>query len=127
MRSRTVSATSLLVAATIVTALALSKPVRFAAARDRSPAAKLTLEHIGSDSSAFDVLATIVMGPKEALLWDTQYHVADARRLADRIAASGRKLKAIVLSHPDHDHFSGAAVIVERFPGTPVYMTAKAL
>ncbi|HUQ81059.1 MAG TPA: MBL fold metallo-hydrolase [Gemmatimonadaceae bacterium] len=127
MRSRTVSATSFLVAATIVTALALSKPVRFAAARDRAPAAKLTLEHIGSDSSAFDVIATIVMGPKEALLWDTQYHLADARRLADRIAASGRKLKAIVLSHPDHDHFSGAAVIVERFPGTPVYMTAKAL
>ena len=66
-------------------------------------------------------------GPKEALLFDTQYHLADARRLADRIAASGKHLKAIILSHPDHDHFAGAAAIVERFPGTPVYMTAKAL
>jgi glyoxylase-like metal-dependent hydrolase (beta-lactamase superfamily II) len=127
MRSRTVSALSFVIATAIVAALALSNPVRFAAARDRTSAAKLTLEHVGSDSTAFDVLATIVMGPKEALLWDTQYHLADARRLADRIAASGRKLKAIVLSHPDHDHFMGAAVIVERFPGTPVYMTAKAL
>jgi glyoxylase-like metal-dependent hydrolase (beta-lactamase superfamily II) len=92
-----------------------------------TPAPKLRLEHIGSDSTAFDVIATIVIGPTEALLWDTQYHLADARRVADRIAASGRKLKGIVLSHPDHDHYMGAAAIVERFPGTPVYMTAKAL
>jgi glyoxylase-like metal-dependent hydrolase (beta-lactamase superfamily II) len=127
MRSRTVSVMSFAVATATVAALALSNPIRFAAARERTPAAKLTLEHVGSDSTAFDVIATIVMGPKEALLWDAQYHLADARRLADRIAASGRKLKAIVLSHPDHDHFMGAAVIVERFPGTPVYMTAKAL
>jgi glyoxylase-like metal-dependent hydrolase (beta-lactamase superfamily II) len=90
-------------------------------------AAKLRLEHVGADSTAFDVLATLVIGPTEVLLWDAQYHLADARRLADRIAASGKRLKAIILSHPDHDHFSGAATIVERFPGTPVYMTAKAL
>ncbi len=32
-----------------------------------------------------------------------------------------------MISHADHDHYSGAAVIVERFPGTPVYMTPKAL
>ena len=92
-----------------------------------STAPTLHIEEVGSDSTAFDVVATIVMGPKEALLWDAQYHLADARRLADRIAASGRHLKAIVLSHPDHDHFAGAAAIIERFPGTPVYMTAKAL
>src|SRR4029453_14249231 len=54
-------------------------------------------------------------------------HPAHAARLAARLAASGRHLRAIVLSHPDHDHFAGAAAIVERFPGTPVYMTAKAL
>jgi len=69
----------------------------------------------------------LIVGPTEVLLWDAQYHVADANRLADRIAATGKHLKAIVLSHPDHDHFMGAARIVERFPGTPVYMTAKAL
>jgi len=92
-----------------------------------STAAKLQIEEIGADSTAFDVIATIVSGPKEALLFDAQYHLADARRVADRIAASGKKLKAIILSHPDHDHFAGTAAIVERFPGTPVYMTAKAL
>ena len=91
------------------------------------PASKLRLEEVGSDSTSFDVVATMIVGPTEVLLWDAQYHVADARRLADRIAATGKHLKAVVLSHPDHDHFAGAAVIVERFPGTPVYMTPTAL
>lgn len=92
-----------------------------------APTSKLHLEEVGSDSMSFDVVATMIVGPTEVLLWDAQYHVADARRLADRIAATGKHLKAIVLSHPDHDHFGGAAVIVERFPGTPVYMTLTAL
>ncbi|HEX5077378.1 MAG TPA: MBL fold metallo-hydrolase [Gemmatimonadaceae bacterium] len=96
-------------------------------AASATTAPTLRIEEVAADSTAFDVVATIVMGPKEALLWDAQYHLADAQRLADRIAASGKHLTAIILSHPDHDHFAGAAAIVERFPGTPVYMTAKAL
>jgi len=91
------------------------------------PASKLHLEEVGSDSMSFDVVATLVVGPTEVLLWDAQYHLADAQRVADRIAATGKHLKAIIISHPDHDHYSGAAAIVERFPGTPVYMTAKGL
>ncbi|HEX8943688.1 MAG TPA: MBL fold metallo-hydrolase [Gemmatimonadaceae bacterium] len=90
-------------------------------------ASKLRLEEVGSDSMSFDVVSTLIVGPTEALLWDGQYHLADARRMADRIAASGTHLKAIVISHPDHDHYAGTAAIVERFPGTPVYMTPAAL
>jgi len=118
--ARVISLTGVAVALALVS---LDRP-RTASA---SLAPKLQIEEVGADSTAFDVVATIVMGPREALLWDTQYHLADARRLADRIAGSGRQLKAIIISHPDHDHFAGAAAIVERFPGTPVYMTAKAL
>lgn len=110
-----------LVAATF-TASPLDCPSPLAAAN-----AKLHLEEVGSDSTAFDVIATLIVGPTEVIAWDTQYHLADARVLADRIAATGKHLKAIVLSHPDHDHFSGAAVLVERFPGTPVYMSTAGL
>jgi glyoxylase-like metal-dependent hydrolase (beta-lactamase superfamily II) len=87
----------------------------------------LHLEEVGADSTAFDVVSTLIVGPTEVLLWDAQYHVSDATRVADRIAATGKHLKAIVISHPDHDHYMGTAVIVQRFPGTPVYMTAAAL
>src|SRR5690349_5468501 len=115
-----------LAAATLASTLLIARHTNTASATP-VVAPKLQLEEVGADSNSFDVIATIITGPKEALLWDAQYHLADARRLADRIAASGKHLKAIVLSHPDHDHFAGAAVIVERFPGTPVYMTPKAL
>jgi glyoxylase-like metal-dependent hydrolase (beta-lactamase superfamily II) len=90
-------------------------------------AEKLRIEEVGSDSTAFHVVSTLIVGPTEALLWDASYHTADAVRVADRIAGTGKRLKAIVISHPDHDHYMGAAKIVERFPGTPVYMTAAGL
>jgi glyoxylase-like metal-dependent hydrolase (beta-lactamase superfamily II) len=88
---------------------------------------KLRVELVGSDSTAFDVVSALVVGPTELIVWDAQYHVADARRLADRIAATGKRPKAIIISHPDHDHFMGTAVLVQRFPGTPVYMNTQAL
>ena len=68
-----------------------------------SHSSKLHLEEVGSDSTAFHVTSTLIVGPTEVLVWDAQYHLDDARRLADRIAATGKHVKAIVLSHPDHD------------------------
>jgi glyoxylase-like metal-dependent hydrolase (beta-lactamase superfamily II) len=95
---------------------------------NRPAAPKLSIEEFGAaDSNAFYVTSTLVEGPTEVLLWDAQYFASDARRLADRVAATGKHLKAIVISHPDHDHFMGLSVLVERFPGTPVYMTPAAL
>ncbi len=90
----------------------------------RSAAApKLRLQEIGADSTGFDVVSTLVIGPKSVIVWDAQYHLADAQRVADAVKATGKHLQAIILSHPDEDHYTGAAAIVQRFPGTPVYMT----
>jgi glyoxylase-like metal-dependent hydrolase (beta-lactamase superfamily II) len=88
---------------------------------------KLHLERVVADEASIYAVAVEVVGPTEILLWDAQFHVADAKRLADQIASSGKHLKAIVISHPDGDHYDGAGAILERFPGTPVYMTATAL
>ncbi|MGH7620213.1 MAG: MBL fold metallo-hydrolase, partial [Gemmatimonadaceae bacterium] len=101
--------------------IAVGSSGRAQAKQAGAAASKLRLEEVGSDSTSFDVVATMIVGPTEVLLFDSQYHLADAKRLADRIAATHKHLKAIFISHPDHDHFAGAAVIVERFPGTPVY------
>jgi len=88
---------------------------------------KLHLEEVVADEASIYTVAVEVVGPTEILLWDGQFHVADAKRLADQIAKSGKHLKAIIVSHPDSDHYLGASIILERFPGTPVYMTATAL
>lgn len=109
--------------AILLSALLMTRLVIPAEAQKRP----LDIELVGSDSTAFHVVAAIISGPTEAIVWDAHYHIGDARRLADRIAASGKRLKAIVLSHPDHDHYMGTATLVERFPGTPVYLTPAGL
>jgi len=90
-------------------------------------AQRLRLIQFTSDTSAFHVGSTLVLGPTEALLVDAQFHWSDAKREADSIAATGTHLKAIFITHGDEDHYLGAAAFVERFPGTPVYMTAAAI
>ena len=93
-----------------------------------SAPAPLRLDIVGAETdAAFRVLATVVVGPTESVLWDGQYKVSDGTRLAERIAATGTRLKAIVISHADHDHYMGAMEVVKRFPGTPVYMAASTL
>jgi glyoxylase-like metal-dependent hydrolase (beta-lactamase superfamily II) len=89
--------------------------------------ATLQLKEYSADSTGFDVNSTLIYGPTEAILVDAQYRVSDAGRVADMIAATGRHLKAIFITHPDDDHYFGVATIVARFPGTPVYMSPVAL
>jgi glyoxylase-like metal-dependent hydrolase (beta-lactamase superfamily II) len=89
--------------------------------------ATLRLVQYVADSSAYDVGSTLVLGPTESLLIDAQYHWSDAKREAEQIASTGTHLKAIFITHPDEDHYTGAAALVERFPGTPVYMTAAGI
>lgn len=88
----------------------------------------LRLEHVGAETdAAFRVVATVIAGPTECVVWDGQYKVSDGQRLADRIAARCGRLKAMVISHADHDHYMGATAVLARFPGTPVYMHPSTL
>jgi glyoxylase-like metal-dependent hydrolase (beta-lactamase superfamily II) len=93
----------------------------------KNAASRLKLIQFTSDTSSFNVGSTLILGPTEAILVDAEYHMSDARREADSIAKIGRHLKAIVITHPDEDHYFGARAFVDRFPGTPVYMTATAI
>jgi glyoxylase-like metal-dependent hydrolase (beta-lactamase superfamily II) len=107
----------------ILTCLGAAAP-----AGEQSQPATLQLVHVGADTdAAFRVVATIIVGPTESVLCDAQYKVSDGKRLADRIAATGTRLKAILISHADHDHYMGAMEVVKRFPNTPVYMAASTL
>jgi glyoxylase-like metal-dependent hydrolase (beta-lactamase superfamily II) len=73
------------------------------------------------------VTSTLVYGPTEAILIDTQLSMSEATALAEQITAKGKKLKAIFITHPDEDHYLGTAVLHQRFPAAPIYMTADAL
>jgi glyoxylase-like metal-dependent hydrolase (beta-lactamase superfamily II) len=69
------------------------------------------------------VTATAIVGPTEMILVDALYHRGDAERMADSLAKLGKRLKAIVVTHPHEDHYFGAAAVAKRFPSVPVYMT----
>jgi glyoxylase-like metal-dependent hydrolase (beta-lactamase superfamily II) len=86
--------------------------------------AALALDIYTADTEGIGVTSTLIYGEREAILVDTQFRISDAEKLAERIAAKGRRLTGIVVTHPHFDHFYGASVLLKRFPGTPLFASA---
>src|SRR5262249_1373599 len=64
----------------------------------------------------FLVNSTLVSGEKEAVLIDAGFTLADARKVAEAIKATGKTLTTIYVT-PDHpDHYFGAQPILDAFP-----------
>jgi len=101
--------------------LAVSTPAALAAA------VPLELDVYTATPEGLGVTSTLISGPTEAILVDAQFRKSDAEKVADKVVASGKKLKAIFVTHAHPDHYFGTAVLRKRFPGVPVYMTAAAL
>ncbi len=89
--------------------------------------APLRLIQFTTGNLSVNVGSTVILGPTEAIVVDCLAFAPDAAQEADSIAKLGTHLKAIYITHADIDHYLGCAKFVERFPGTPVYMTPKAL
>jgi glyoxylase-like metal-dependent hydrolase (beta-lactamase superfamily II) len=79
------------------------------------------------EADSWDVTSTLIYGKTESILVDSQFRISQATNLADQIAATGTHLKAIIITHPDEDHYIGTAILHQRFPDTPIYMTEAAL
>lgn len=69
--------------------------------------------------------SVIVMGDEKAVLIDAQMLAPAASAVADRIAASGRTLETIFLTHHHPDHVLGLAVLMDRFPDAKTVTHAK--
>jgi len=85
--------------------------------------APLRLVHFTTGELSVNVSSTVIVGPTAAIVVDCLAFAPDAAQEADSIATLGTHLKAIYVTHADIDHYLGCAKFVERFPGTPVYMT----
>lgn len=64
--------------------------------------------------------SALVLGEENALLIDAQFSKTDAIRLADQIAATGKRLETIFVTHIHPDHHMGTSVISARFPDAKV-------
>ena len=91
----------------------------------RAASAPLALDVYTADPEGIGVTSVLIYGDHEAILVDSQFRIGDAERLADRVAAKGRRLTAILITHPHFDHFYGASVLRRRFPGVAVYASAS--
>ena len=80
-----------------------------------------------SQDGRWNVTSTIIYGKTESILVDAQYLKSDAARLANRIDATHTKLKAIIITHPHEDHYLGLETLHQRFPETPIYISASGL
>ena len=69
--------------------------------------------------------ATLIHGERDAVLVDTFLTIEQSSGLADAIAASGRTLKAIYVTHAHGDHFFGIKVLQDRFPDAKALATPE--
>ena len=60
--------------------------------------------------------STLLAGPTEAVLVDTQYLESDVAEVARRIQTSGRTLTTIYLTHAHADHYFGAEWLLAHYP-----------
>jgi len=80
------------------------------------PAAKLSVEVITASPEGFLVTSTLVSGEHDAVLIDAQFTLADAKAVAAKVQASGKKLTTVYVTHGHPDHYFGFVALKEAFP-----------
>jgi glyoxylase-like metal-dependent hydrolase (beta-lactamase superfamily II) len=77
----------------------------------------------GSTRMWSPITSTLIMGRSDAVLVDPPMTTAQAAEVGDWVAASGRKLRQIYITHGHGDHWFGAIPLLQRFPGVAVTAT----
>jgi len=70
---------------------------------------------------------TLINGEHDAVLVDTFLSTQHSKELVDWVAASGKTLTAIYITHAHGDHFFGLKLLLDRFPNARAFATASAI
>lgn len=60
--------------------------------------------------------STLIYGKKDAVLVDVFLAIEHTKALAESVAATGKELTYIYITHPHGDHFYGLQILLDRFP-----------
>ena len=78
----------------------------------------------GVRETYFQAMAsTLIYGARDAVLVDAFMTVKQANALADWVAARGKNLTTIYITHGHGDHWFGAGTLFQRFPNARVVAT----
>jgi glyoxylase-like metal-dependent hydrolase (beta-lactamase superfamily II) len=69
--------------------------------------------------------ATLIFGERDAVLVDAFLTVEQAAALVEWVAASGKNLTTIYVTHGHGDHFFGVGAVLNRFPKARAMATPK--
>lgn len=69
------------------------------------------------------ITSTLILGRRDAVLVDPPLTTTQAAEVGDWIAASGRQLRQIYITHGHGDHWFGAIPLLRRFPDVTVLAT----
>jgi glyoxylase-like metal-dependent hydrolase (beta-lactamase superfamily II) len=82
----------------------------------------------GVREARFQAMAsTLIYGKRDAILVDAFMTVKQANALADWVAAKGRNLTTIYMTHGHGDHWFGVGTLLERFPRAKAVATPGAV
>jgi glyoxylase-like metal-dependent hydrolase (beta-lactamase superfamily II) len=73
------------------------------------------------------ITATLISGKRDAVLVDSLLTSDQALTLASWIAASGKNLTSIYITHGHADHFFGLGLLLDRFPDAKALATPAAI
>jgi glyoxylase-like metal-dependent hydrolase (beta-lactamase superfamily II) len=71
--------------------------------------------------------ATLIYGARDAVLVDTFLTIDQSVQLADEVAASGKNLTHVYITHGHGDHFFGLGALKQRFPNVRAVATAAVI
>src|SRR5580698_11282079 len=71
--------------------------------------------------------ATLIFGQRDAVLVDAFLTVEQAASLVEWVAASGKNLTTIYITHGHGDHFFGIGALLRRFPNAKAVATPNVL
>lgn len=69
--------------------------------------------------------ATLIYGEHDAILVDTFLLEQHSKELVDWVAASGKNLTTVYVTHGHGDHFFGLKLLLDRFPNARALATAS--
>jgi len=82
----------------------------------------------GVTQAYFQAMAsTLIYGERDAVLVDAFMTVKQANALADWVAARGKNLTTIYITHGHGDHWFGVGTLLERFPNARAVATPDAV